>query len=338
MAKLRGAVLGFGNAGQSFTRYINNKRDDAEVVVACNRGKEKLEIAKHEFGIKTTHDPQEAIDMADFVIISSSNFAHKEHVELTAKARKPIFCEKPVAITLEEAEYMARLVEEAGVINVVNYSFRYIPAYILLKEMIDRGDFGRVLMAWTIRLRAFGLYEAGKRHVAVVRPEESAAWTVHHLCHAIDTLYWWFGPMKRVYSLNNTTVPVDEIGKSEEAVWGMIDFENGTVGSVGDSVCIMREHHSGIIGTKATAILQGEGPETTLRVRYEDTEETRHFETVDRKPDGVGLYHFFDCLSRNEHSKATIRDSIPSLRAALAMQHANDTGQTVDLSTYRQVK
>ncbi len=90
---------------------------------------------------------------------------------------------------------MIAAVESAGVINVVNYSMRYIDAYLKIKGLVDSGQTGRILSICHFKTRAFGLYAAGARHRAVVEPEESGGWTVHHACHDIDFLYWINGPI-----------------------------------------------------------------------------------------------------------------------------------------------
>lgn len=90
----------------------------------------------------------------------------------------------------------------------------------------------------------------------------------------------------------------------------------------------MREHHTDIIGTKATAVLAGEHDHTRLRISREGQDGKK------KKPASVGPIHFFECLRSGVPSRATIRDSIPSLKAALAMQKASKSGRTVELSGF----
>lgn len=332
MKKLRGAVIGFGSVGQYLTDYVNNRRPDAEIVIACNRGAAKLEIAKNKFGLATTHDPKEAIDYGvDFVLITSTNLAHKEQVLLAAKAGKPIFCEKPVALNLPDAKEMADAVDQAGVVNVVNYSLRYIPAFMQLKQMIDAGDLGRILTVWSTRSRGWGLW-SGKapKHDAVARPEESGGWSVHHMCHDLDLLYWWLGPITQVYGAMNSTVPADR-PYSEESVVGIVNFASGASAMLGDTSCGLRWHYTGVIGDKGQALMDSEGGEPRLTVKSEITGEQKVMPIVAERPDGAGMGHFLDCIIKGTPSRATIRDSIPSLSAALAMQESNRTKRAVEV-------
>lgn len=188
MAILKGGVIGFGNVGQNLTDYINrHKSAEARIVAACNRGKPNLDLAREKYGLAVTHDPQELVDMdLDFVLVVSTSYSHAEQVIMAAQAGRHVFCEEPIALNLADADRMIAAVESAGVINVVNYSMRYIDAYLKIKDLVDLGQMGRILSICHFKTRAFGLYEAGARHRAVVEPEESGGWTVHHACHDID--------------------------------------------------------------------------------------------------------------------------------------------------------
>lgn len=82
MTMLKGGVIGFGGAGQGLTRYINqNKQDEARIVVACNRSLPNLKIADEQYGLAVTQNVQALVDMdLDFVLVISSNYAHRDHV------------------------------------------------------------------------------------------------------------------------------------------------------------------------------------------------------------------------------------------------------------------
>ena len=87
---------------------------------------------------------------------------------------------------------------------------RYIDACLKIKNLVDSGEMGDLLSICHFKTRAYGLYGAGARHRAVMEPEESGGWTVHHACHDIDFLYWINGPIKRVYATTQTTVPDED--------------------------------------------------------------------------------------------------------------------------------
>ncbi|MBN1814481.1 MAG: Gfo/Idh/MocA family oxidoreductase [Anaerolineae bacterium] len=330
MTILRGGVIGFGNIGQNLTRYINqHKQDEARIVAACNRGKSNLDIARGEYGLAVTHDVRELVNMdLDFVLVVSTSYAHAEQVTLAAEAGLHVFCEKPIALTLEDADRTIEAVESAGVVNVVNYSMRYIDAYLKIRDMINSGEMGRLLSICHFKTRAFGLYSAGARHRAVIEPEESGGWTVHHACHDIDFLYWINGPMTRAYAMTQTTAPGKD---SEEVVLGSVVFENGASGLIGDSVCCIRDHYTQIIGTQASLIMRGEHDETVLRFHREGAQEPEIIPARDTKRLGGGTDHFLACIREGKQSPNSLRSARHSLAVALAMQESALTGQVVEV-------
>ena len=330
MAILRGGVVGFGGIGQSLTRYINDhKQDQARIVAACNRGKPNLDLAREAYGLEVTHDVRELVDMdLDFVVVVSTSYAHAEQVAIAAEAGLHVFCEKPIALTLENAGRMIEAVESAGVVNVVNYSMRYIDAYLKIRDMIDSGKMGKLLSICHYKTRAYGLYGAGARHRAVVEPEESGGWIVHHACHDIDFLYWINGPIAQVYAATQTTVPDKD---SEEVVLGNVVFENGAIGQIGDSVCCIRDHYTQIIGTKASLVMSGEHEETELRFHREGELEPEVIPARDTKLHGGGMDHFLECIREGKQSPNSLRSARHSRAVARAMQESARSRNVVDV-------
>jgi myo-inositol 2-dehydrogenase/D-chiro-inositol 1-dehydrogenase len=78
----------------------------------------------------------------DAVVIVSPSSLHDEHIARVAAAGKPIFCEKPLAGSVEKAERAVRLVEEAGIPFQTAYQRRFDPGYARAKQMILAGAIG----------------------------------------------------------------------------------------------------------------------------------------------------------------------------------------------------
>jgi len=330
MAALKGGVIGFGNIGQNLTGYIHrHKKDEAKIIAACDTAQAQLDLAKREYNLITTPDPQELVKLdLDFVVVASPNAAHPDHVILAAEAGKHVFCEKPIALNLAEADRMIAAVEAAGVVNVVNYSLRFIDGYLKFKTMAAEGELGQILFVWHFMTRGFGLYEAGARHWAVLNPAQSGGWTVHHACHSIDFLYWVNGPLATAYCTTQSTVPGLA---SEEVLLGNLTFKNGAMGMVGDSTCCIREHQTGIIGAKGSLLMSGEHDQTVMRLHLEGEKEERLIPAIDSKRPGGGMDHFLESIRQGKFSPHSLRDARHSLAVALAMQASARTGQAVPI-------
>ena len=78
----------------------------------------------------------------DVVDISTGNDTHKEIALAAAKNGKHIFCEKPMALNVAECEEMIKAVENAGVLHMIDFNYRSVPAVALAKQMIDKGMIG----------------------------------------------------------------------------------------------------------------------------------------------------------------------------------------------------
>lgn len=81
----------------------------------------------------------------DIVDICSPNFLHKKMALAAVAAGKHVYCEKPLALTSEDALEMTRAAETAGVKTLVGFNYPKNPTVQLAKEIIDSGEIGRVV-------------------------------------------------------------------------------------------------------------------------------------------------------------------------------------------------
>jgi predicted dehydrogenase len=78
----------------------------------------------------------------DVVSVASPPFDHHRSAMAALAAGKHVLCEKPLALTVAAAEEMLAASERAGVVAAVAFEFRYVPAIIAIKELIDNGHLG----------------------------------------------------------------------------------------------------------------------------------------------------------------------------------------------------
>lgn len=81
-------------------------------------------------------------DDIDLVDISTGNDTHKEITIAAAKHGKHVFCEKPMAMNVAECKEMIKAVEKAGVMHMIDFNYRTVPAITLAKQMVDKGMIG----------------------------------------------------------------------------------------------------------------------------------------------------------------------------------------------------
>jgi len=122
----------------------------ARAVMKCitgSRSAETCQAAARDYGWEDYETDWRRMlqrDDIDLVDVSTPNFMHREQVEAAAAAGKDILCEKPLAMTLDEARSMVEAVEKAGVKAMCGFTYRQAPAVRLAKQIIDSGEIGQV--------------------------------------------------------------------------------------------------------------------------------------------------------------------------------------------------
>ncbi|OIQ11081.1 scyllo-inositol 2-dehydrogenase (NAD(+)) [Moorella thermoacetica] len=142
------AVLGVGRAGMVHARNFAEHVPEACLAGVYDADRERVEAVASELGTKSHYDLEELLQdtSIDAVVIAAPTFAHKDLVVAAAAAKKAILCEKPLALTPDEAEAMQEAVAAAGVPFVMGFMRRYDENFRRAKEIITRGDIGRPLI------------------------------------------------------------------------------------------------------------------------------------------------------------------------------------------------
>jgi len=334
---LKGGVFGFGGVGQSMTRRINQAKlfgDDVKIVAVCNRGKEKRDLAEKEYNLAAYDNVDDLIAHGlDFMLIVSTSHVHRDAAVKCAEAGVHYLIEKPIALTVEDAEDIVRATEKAGLINGVNYSMRYRPMYIKMKQMVDSGELGDVLSVWARSFRGHGFYMNGKRHRAVVEPWESGGWIVHHMCHIVDFVIWIAGDVDEVYTVTKSTAPPEL--DSEEMIYSTLKFKNGAIGMVSDITGYPSDRSAGIVGSKGGVTQSTDGPKPLIKLYWETDREFAPPHIVDPedtvKPDS-GLQQFIRCLKEGKQTNVPVSEACYSLKVCHAMRNSAHEGKAVKVT------
>ena len=120
---------------------------EVQLQTACGRHEAGLaEFAQRWGWQETATSWREVIerDDIDIVDISSPTDTHREIAIAAAAAGKHILCEKPMALSSDEALEMCRAVKQAGVTHAIGHNYRRVPAIRLAKQMIEEGQLGEI--------------------------------------------------------------------------------------------------------------------------------------------------------------------------------------------------
>ena len=144
--------LRIGIIGSGFvSRFVHipgfQRCQGVEVAVVCDAARDVAESAAQAFGIAaTTTDYRDVLQepTIDAVVIATPNNLHYQMTLDALTAGKHVLCEKPLAMSLAEAEEMASAAARSGRVNLVSFVYRFVPAMRYLKSLVDGGHLGEI--------------------------------------------------------------------------------------------------------------------------------------------------------------------------------------------------
>jgi len=146
---IRCAVIGYGgafNMGKGHAQWINGT-EGMVTVAACDKDPARMKAAQADFpGIATFTSVSRLLSKADFdlaVVITPHN-THAALAVQCAKAGKHVIVEKPMCITVDEADRMIRAAKAAKVMLSTFHNRRWDGDYLALREVVDKGLIGDI--------------------------------------------------------------------------------------------------------------------------------------------------------------------------------------------------
>jgi len=147
------AILGAGFMGKMHAECYHNL-SNANLIAIGDANSEKAQEVAARYAIQPSSNLDELIkdERIDLIDICLPTFLHKEYAVKAAQAGKHILCEKPIALTVEDAEEMVKAADKTGVKFMVAQVIRFWPEYVKLKEIYDEKRLGKMLSISLTRL------------------------------------------------------------------------------------------------------------------------------------------------------------------------------------------
>lgn len=153
MAEVNVALIGYkfmgkahSNAFRQVRRFFPGKLVP-RLKVICGRDRAGLKAAAQQFGweeIETDWEKVVRRKDIDIVDVSTPGHLHHSMVLAAARAKKHIICEKPLGNTLKEAREMLAAVKRAGVLHMLMFNYRRIPAIAYARKLMRSGKLGKI--------------------------------------------------------------------------------------------------------------------------------------------------------------------------------------------------
>jgi myo-inositol 2-dehydrogenase/D-chiro-inositol 1-dehydrogenase/scyllo-inositol 2-dehydrogenase (NAD+) len=233
MNKIKVCLIGCGRAGMIHARsYAGNIRA-AELAAVCDPAKENLNAAQQELNVSRTYtDYREVMSdpEIDAVVVVTPTQFHREIVTAAAQSHKHVFCEKPMASTVEECDEMIEACRENGVKLQLGFMRRFDRNFRRGKEMLDSGAIGEVTL---LKSNTYGPSRP-KPWMFDVRRNYGPIGEVNS--HDFDTLRWYAGSeVKMIHAVGHNFRSQEAAGEYPEyydTCSVLLEFENGIVGNI----------------------------------------------------------------------------------------------------------
>ncbi len=249
MKKLNVAMIGYQFMGRTHSnawRQVGRFFDlpfEPVLKVVCGRNEAELGKAAATLGFQehsTSWQEVVARKDIDIIDICTPGDSHLPVALAAAEAKKVVFCEKPLANTLPEAERMLDAVRRAGVLHMLCHNYRRVPAVTLAKQLIDEGRIGTIrhfrgvyLQDWIVdpefpRVWRLDKSKAGSGALGDIASHtlDLARYLVGEIAEVTGTLKTFINERPLPDSKQRAKVDVDD------AALALLKFESGALGTV----------------------------------------------------------------------------------------------------------
>lgn len=339
---IRVAVLSYAHLGHAVGYSAALKQlDDFEFAAIYDDDAERGQAMATRYGVSDVTTEVDAVigrDDIQAVIVCSPTNVHVDLVTAAAHAGKHVFCEKPIATTIADAQTMIAACDAAGVQLQIPFVLRFFSMVQQAKRMIDSGEIGAI----------YGMM-GGNRGIPPLAPaypswitdpiQAGGGALMDHSVHVTDVMRYLSGKeatrvVAECGTLFQETLAVDD------AATLLVTFDEGIAASVDPSWCMPKENpfhydfYLRVLGSDGLIVLDesrsslqvtrpgGDGRAYTLEAFGPDT-------------NLEALRHFATCIRRGQHlpPAASGVDGLRALEIALAGYESARIGQPVSISS-----
>ncbi len=328
-------LIGLGRLGRVYARDLATRIPETRLVaVADPDPAARAEVAAEQEVAAAFAEPEALLDASgvEAVVIVGPTHTHRAHAVAAAARGRPIFCEKPPALTLAETREMKQAVERAGVFFQMGFMRRFDAGYAAAKKRVEAGEIGTpVVFKSSSR-------DPHRTSLEYANPKSSGGMILDMGIHDFDLARFFMGEVRSVQTMAGTLAypELKTVGDLDNAVV-TLEFEGGGLGVVDLS-------RNGIYGYDISTELLGTAG--TVRIGYlRETPllvMTRNSVAHDTVPYfmerfagayATQLRDFAQNVLLGRKPPVTIDDGMAALRIAIAAYRAHETGQRVNVAS-----
>jgi len=213
------------------------------LVAICGRNEDAVKEAARRYGYEGYYTDWRRMLENDAIQVFDNggpNNAHAEPSIAAAQAGKHVFCEKPLARTAEEAKSMLDAVEKAGVKHQVAFNYRFVPAVVQARKLIESGKLGRIYHWRAVYLQEWGMDPKMPTSWRFQKDIAGSGALGDLGAHIIDIARFLVGDIVSVSAMTRTFISERPLpgGKGmgkvdvDDAFCAAVAFENGAIGTL----------------------------------------------------------------------------------------------------------
>ena len=337
---LKFALVGCGRIAKRHSELLGNGQiDGAELVAVCDLVASKAEAIAEKFSVPSFTDMHEMMRQVavDVVVVLTESGLHATHVKELAPYGKHIMVEKPMALTLDDADAMIHACDQHAVRLFVVKQNRFNLPVIKLREALEAGRFGKLVLG-TVRVRW-------------CRPQsyyDQDAWRgtwaldggvlTNQASHHIDLLEWMMGDVQSVYAESATALAKIE---AEDTAIVVLRFRSGALGVIEATTAARPKDLEGsisILGAGGTVEVGGFAVNHMKVWQFEDPlpQDKDVLENYSVNPPNVYGFghqayyeHVVDCLRNDKRHLVDGLEGRRSLELISAIYESVETGRPV---------
>jgi predicted dehydrogenase len=337
------ALVGCGRISERHAELLgNNQVPHARLAAVCDVNTGRARQLAERYGVPWYADMHEMMAKErrlDIVSILTPSGMHAAHAIALAPYRKHLIVEKPMALSLDDADAMIRTCDENGVKLFVIKQNRFNLPVRTLKEAMDAGRFGRLVLG-TIRVRWC------REQAYYDLDPWRGTWALdggvfaNQASHHIDLLEWMMGDVESVFAKSITALVDIE---TEDTGMAVLKFRNGALGMIEATTATRPRDLEGsisILGEKGTVEIGGFAVNQMKTWNFvekgagdDDILATCSVNPPDVYGFGHKAYyeHVVDCILNNKKALIDGLEGRKSLELIMAIYESIETGREVFL-------
>jgi len=335
MRKLGVGVVGVGEMGKRHAENLRRLVPEARLVAIADVAAERARQIADELEIDHAYASIEEMVQhknVDAVLIATPDKFHAASIRVAAAAGKDILCEKPLALTLEDAHAALREVARARVRLQVGFMRRYDPAYAAAKKRIEAGEIGTAVV-----FKSVGR-DKDEPPLAAYQSNINGMLFYTNSIHDFDLARWLMQDEVSEVQTYTTTAIRPEVAKYGDIVAGVVNlkFAQGAIGNIESNAQAIYGYdvRTEIVGSKGSIFVGTlqKTPVTFLTTQGSNKNVADHFLSQFADAYLAEIRDFVRTMLTDRAPVVTGEDGLRALEIAVAAENSHKQGRPFKVS------